>query len=288
MYLGCPLWAHAPWRGTFFTRAARREDFLPQYASVFSTAEGNATFYGLPSEATVERWAAEAPEHFRFCFKFPRTISHERQLEGAGDETAQFLARMAPLGSRLGPFFLQLHERFGVERIRTLERFLDALPVGCRCAVEVRAPEFFAGGPAEHRLDDLLRARRVDRVLFDTAGLFAAKAEDEATLDAQRKKPRVPRRETVTAAAPFVRFVGDPVVGANDAALQRWAKAVRRWCDEGLTPFVFLHHPDDLHAPALARRFQHWLHVEDSRRFPAPLRWPVENEPDPERQLSLF
>lgn len=288
MYLGCPLWAHAPWRGSFFTREARREDFLPQYASVFPTAEGNATFYGLPSEATVERWAAEAPEGFRFCFKFPRTISHERQLENAGEETAQFLARVAPLGTRLGPFFLQLHERFGVERIRTLERFLEALPEHCRCAVEVRAPEFFGGGPAERRLDDLLTARKMDRVLFDTGGLFAAKAEDEATRDAQRKKPRVPRRETTTALAPFVRFVGDPVVEANDVALQRWAKVARRWCEEGKTPFIFLHHPDDLHAPALSRRFQHWLHVEDPQRFPLPPRWPAEVEPPPGGQLSLF
>lgn len=154
--------------------------------------------------------------------------------------------------------------------------------------MEVRAPDFFAGGPAERRLDDLLRARRVDRVLFDTAGLFAAKAEDEATRDAQRKKPRVPRRETVTASSPFVRFVGDPAVEANDVALQRWAATVRRWSVEGLTPFVFLHHPDDLHAPALVRRFQHWLHLEDSERFPVPPRWPAEGEPEPERQLSLF
>lgn len=288
VYLGCPLWAHAPWRGAFFTRGARREEFLPQYASVFPTAEGNATFYGLPTEATVERWAAEAPEGFRFCFKFPRTISHERQLEGAGEETAQFLGRVAPLGPRLGPFFLQLHERFGVERIRTLERFLDALPAGCRCAVEVRAPEFFAGGPAERRLDDLLTARRVDRVLFDTGGLFAVKAEDEATRDAQRKKPRVPRRETATARAPFVRFVGNPAVEANDPALRRWAGVARRWCEEGRTPFIFLHHPDDLHAPALARRFQHWLHLEDPARFAPPPRWPVEGESESERQLSLF
>ena len=59
--LGCPVWAFEGWRGSLYTRAARREEFLPQYARVFGAVEGNSTFYGLPAEATVRRWAAEAP-----------------------------------------------------------------------------------------------------------------------------------------------------------------------------------------------------------------------------------
>ena len=51
--VGCPVWAHAAWRGRFFTAEARREEFLPQYASVFGAAEANPTFYGLPAAATV-------------------------------------------------------------------------------------------------------------------------------------------------------------------------------------------------------------------------------------------
>ena len=95
VYLGCPLWAHAPWKGRFFTAKASREDFLPQYARVFGTTEGNATFYGLPAPETVERWAAEAPSDFRFCFKFPRVISHEKALVGAETETKAFFERLA-------------------------------------------------------------------------------------------------------------------------------------------------------------------------------------------------
>jgi uncharacterized protein YecE (DUF72 family) len=125
--LGCPVWAHAPWRGKFFTAEAARTDFLPQYASVFPTSEGNSTFYGLPAPTVVARWAAEAPDHFRFCLKFPRAITHDLQLVGAEAATTEFLERVAPLGDRLGPFLLQLHASFGPGRLRDLERYLAGL-----------------------------------------------------------------------------------------------------------------------------------------------------------------
>jgi uncharacterized protein YecE (DUF72 family) len=108
-----------------------------------------------------------------------------------------------PLGHRLGPFFLQLHESFGSDRLSGLERYLDALPKERTYAVEVRAPEFFAEGQAEARLDAVLTERDVNRVIFDTRALFASSATDTATLDAKRKKPRVPVRRVATGRCPF-------------------------------------------------------------------------------------
>lgn len=294
LFVGCPVWAHAPWRGTFFTSDARREDFLPQYASVFDTTEGNSTFYGLPARETVARWAGEAPETFRFCLKFPRAITHERQLLGADAETREFLERVAPLarstgsgqGSRLGPFFLQLHQSFGANRLSDLERYLRALPTEFSYAVEVRAAEFFAGGAHERALNILLGDLGMDRVIFDTRGLFALEATDEFTRDAQRKKPRVPVRFAATGPRPFVRFVGDPEIERNDALLREWAAVVARWLDEGRSPYFFTHHPDDAHAPALARMFQSLVHAVRPA-VPPPAAWPAERERRG-RQMSLF
>lgn len=286
--VGCPVWAHAAWRGRFFTRDARREDFLPQYASVFGAAEANPTFYGLPAKATVTRWAAEAPPEFRFCFKFPRAITHDRQLLGAERETEEFLGRLAPLGDRLGPFFLQLHASFGADRLDRLGNYLRGLPRDFSYAVEVRAAEFFAGGAAERALDSLLTELGVDRVNFDTRGLFASVAEDEFTRDAKRKKPRVPLRTTVTGRRPFVRFVGDPEIPRNAAILDAWADVVAGWLQRGLCPYFFTHHPDDTEAPALARDFQNRVRA----RFPGvprPAGWPAEREAShAARQLDLL
>lgn len=287
--IGCQGWAHPPWAGRLFSATARREDYLPQYASVFAAAEGNATFYGLPSADTVRKWCDEAPAHFRFCFKFPRVISHDRRLVDARPETDEFFARVAPLGTRLGPFFLQLHQSFGVGELPVLEACLRRLPREFTYAVEVRHAGFFDGGRNEQTLDELLGALGVDRVTFDTRGLFASSATDGATMDARRRKPRVPVRFTATGRRPFVRFVGDPEVERNVPALREWAEHMARWIGDGRTPYFFAHHPDDTFSPQLARRFQQLLH-ERLPTVPSPAAWPGEQEPPPPRgdQLSLF
>lgn len=299
--LGCPVWAHAPWVGRFFTHDARREDFLPQYAGVFGAAEGNATFYGLPAPATVARWAVEAPESFRFCFKFPKAISHETQLlgPGAGDGplAREFLARLAPLGPRRGPFMLQLHSSFGPSRLGVLREWLARFAAAAggeapAVAVEVRHAEFFVGGAAEDDLHATLNAAGAERCVFDTRGLFAAKIapDDAASLDAVRRKPRVPARFTALGKRPVARFVGDPALDKNGALIAEWTGVLARWVDEGREPLFFVHHPDDGHAPELARRFQASLHSLRPERVPAPAPWPCELEPAPREpeQLGLF
>jgi uncharacterized protein YecE (DUF72 family) len=307
--IGCPVWAHAPWVGSFFTARARREDFLPQYARVFGTAEGNATFYGLPAPATVARWADEAPETFRFCFKFPRTISHDARLAegspGAGDgpEVRAFAERLAPLGARFGPRLLQLPSSFGPAGLGALRlwlararKTLDRVsPVGAEpIAVEVRHPEFFAGGAAEDELHAALREAGAERCVFDTTGLFAARLapDDHAAHDAVRKKPRVPARRVALGRHPLVRFVGDPDLARNDPALDRWAATLAGWIDEGREPYFFAHHVDDKHAPELGRRLHARLHALRPERVPAPPAWPCElaaaAQPAGSAQLELF
>ena len=169
------------WRGSLFTRRAARDDYLPQYASVFDAVEGNSTFYGLPTEATVVRWHEQVPRHFRFCFKFPQVITHRMLLRYADAETSEFLFLLEPLRDRLGPLLLQLPPNFGAADLHVLTHYLDGLPGGFPYAVEVRHPEFFDGGAFEAALDDALAERLVARVNFDATCLFADPGLDETT-----------------------------------------------------------------------------------------------------------
>lgn len=286
--LGCPIWGLKGWVGELFTRDARPADFLRQYSSVFNTVEGNTTFYGVPAPATVARWRDETPPDFRFCFKFPRTISHERRLVGAEAETAHFFDTLAPLGSRLGPFFLQLPPTFAPSNLDTLASYLTALPAGFHYAVEVRHPDFFAAGEAEGALDTLLAAQGVDRVLFDTRGLRAADGNDPETREAQRRKPDLPVRFVATGPHPFVRFVAHPEVAANEPWLAEWADVVAAWLREGRHPFIFMHSPDDFFAPRLARRFHALLAARHPAVGTLPP-WPATTDDDPPlTQLALF
>lgn len=288
--VGCPVWACADWRGTLYTRAAERKDYLPQYASVFPTVEGNSSFYALPSPIAVERWCAETPTSFRFCFKFPSDITHRLMLRNARAETHAFLKLMSPLEQRLGPLMLQLGPRFGPQGLETLRGFLRELPGAWHYAVEVRHPAFFDQGPDEAALNDLLRERGVDRVLFDTRCVHAAPAQDRSTGQAQARKPLLPARSTVTGIRPLLRFVGQNDVSQAEPYLDEWAEVVAQWLQAGLRPYCFTHTPDDRHAPQLARM----LYARIAARVPAlaPLpAFPGESQPAVPAaagQLALF
>ena len=151
--LGCPGWGDPKWVGRLFPSGTKSTEFLYHYARVFNTVEGNTTFYALPSADTVARWAASVPDEFRFCFKFPRTITHDKLLVDAAGETHEFLDRVAPLGARLGTLMLQLPPRFA--DLARLRGFLATLPTDFRYAVELRHDVFFAGGPEEDALVEL-------------------------------------------------------------------------------------------------------------------------------------
>ncbi len=315
-HLGCPIWSNRRWIGSLFTRSARAADFLRQYAAVFNTVEGNTTFYAVPSADTVARWAEETPAGFRFSFKLPRSITHERRLVDADAEVAAFLERMSPLGERLGPFMLQLPPGFGPAALPILEAFLDrwAMPklapavnnpvpdpnflpevtpetLKPTFAVEVRHPGFFDGGAAEAALEALLEAYGADRVILDTRPLRAADASIPEVRTAQQRKPDLPVRFDITGRQPILRYIAHAELAANDAWLAEWAGIVAGWIAEGRTPFVFIHAPDDTWAPPLARRF-HTLLAERADVGEMPV-WPGEADdggaqPVEARQLGLF
>lgn len=259
--IGCAMWANKEWIGTLFPAGARPAQLLAHYARVFDAVEGNTTFYGLPSAATVAHWAAEAPPPFRFLFKLPRTITHERRLRDAGSELAEFCGRLAPLEPRRGPTSIQLPASFGPDGLAELDRFLERAPAAWGWAVEVRHPEFFAGGGAERALNDLLHEHDADRVILDSRALFSAAPRHEVERIAHGAKPRLPVRPTATAAHPVVRFIGhlDPEVSA--AHWVSWFPAVLRWLEQGREPTLCFHTADNVDAPLQALRFQRELAV---------------------------
>jgi uncharacterized protein YecE (DUF72 family) len=84
------------------------ESHLARYAQVLPAVEINSTFYRLHRAATFERWAASVPRAFRFSVKIPRTITHDQRLAGSAKLLKEFLAGLAPLGSRAGCLLVQL------------------------------------------------------------------------------------------------------------------------------------------------------------------------------------
>ncbi|MBX3160972.1 MAG: DUF72 domain-containing protein [Deltaproteobacteria bacterium] len=279
-YLGCPGWATKTWVGRLFPEGTRPTELLARYARVFNTVEGNTTFYALPEPDVVARWRDDVPDDFRFCFKFPRTVSHDRLLLDAAPEVARFLERISPLGPKLGTLFLQLPRQFGPHHLDRLAAFLDALPRHHHYAVELRHDLFFAGGHEEDAAVSLLRERGIDLVIMDARGLHQCGAA--SVLEVRQRKPDLPVIMRATGRNPFVRCVPHVSFEAQRSLLVPWIEQVARWIEGGRTPYFFMHAPDDTYAPENANAFHAMLRERiDVGELPP---WPVAGP----RQLGLF
>lgn len=104
--------------------------------------EIDSTWYRSPSHRTVEAWAEKVTGGFVFSAKVPKTITHDRYLEGCDAERVQFLKAMDRLGEKKGPLLFQFpyvakgkdadEYRTGDDFRRRLAAFLPELPADGR------------------------------------------------------------------------------------------------------------------------------------------------------------
>ncbi|HCU0187703.1 TPA: DUF72 domain-containing protein [Citrobacter koseri] len=243
IYIGLPQWSHPKWVRLGITS-------LEEYARHFNCVEGNTTLYALPKAEIVERWHAQTTDDFRFCFKFPATISHQAALRNCDDLVQEFFTRMSPLEARIGQYWLQLPATFSPRDLPALWRFLDALPKAFTYGVEVRHPVFFAKGEEEQQFNRGLVERGVNRVILDSRPVHAAHPHNQAIREAQRKKPKVPVHAIVTAKHPLIRFIGSDNMVQNQTFFADWLAKLPLW-ETTSTPYLFLHTPDIAQAPEL-------------------------------------
>ena len=270
-YIGCAVWGYKDWVGDLFPKGSKNADFLSLYSRRMTTVEGNTTFYATPRVEVVQRWAAETPDTFRFCFKLPREVSHEGSLAAQVKTTREFIDRLAPLGERLGPFFLQLPPGYRADKIKDLEQWLAEWPTDYRLAVEVRHDDWYAD-PYESALINLLHQYDAGRVVMDVRPLNAGPLPGaDVDLQAARdRKPDVPMHPLRSSDIALIRYIGHPTPELNGPLLDEWAQRVAKWLADGTEVYFFCHCPDERRSPALCRDFQH--HLERLVDVP-PLPW---------------
>jgi uncharacterized protein YecE (DUF72 family) len=290
LYLGCPIWAYKGWVGNFYPQGTKPASYLREYARRLTTVEGNTTFYAVPSYATLQGWAAETPESFRFCAKLPRLISHSGTLVEHIDQAAGFIETMSQLGPRLGPMFLQLPPRYSPRLFADLKAFLEAWPPQVKLAVEVRHPNWFE--PAHHEaLNNLLARHAMGRVIIDTRPIrdlqedpILAGSVYQRLLQARQRKPHLPILPERTTSFAFLRYIGHPQMDKNNVFIDEWAQHLAAWLGEETDAYVFCHCPAEVVDPWLCRQF----HQRVSARYALPpLPWDAADA-DSARQERLF
>jgi len=136
-HIGTSGYQYDHWKGHFYPEHLRKEKWFRHYAEHFDCVEINSTFYGLPSESTVDAWREVAPPGFRYALKFSRYGTHLRKLKDPRQTIGAFLARAERLKSHLGPILVQLPPRWKRDVTR-LRGFLDEAPRRHRWAFEIR------------------------------------------------------------------------------------------------------------------------------------------------------
>ena len=225
--VGTSGYNYPEWKGSFYPTDMKPARMLPYYAERFSTVEINATFYRMPTPATVEGWAKAVPESFVFVLKAPQRITHFARLRNVDDSVRFFCDTARTLQARLGPLFFQLPPSFKKDVAR-LGDVLGQLPPNLRAAFEFRHASWFD--------DDVY-----ERLRGRNAALCIADNEDGHT-------PAV-----ATADWGYLRL---RAVEYTDAQLAEWLATMGRIGAGWRDAFVFFKHEEAGTGPALARRLE--------------------------------
>ena len=229
--IGCSGWSYRDWRGPFYPPEIKVKDHLAWYATQFSTAEINASFYRLPTEKAVAVWRETVPDGFLFAWKASRFLTHNKKLKEPEDSLKLILGRMEGLEDRYGPILFQLPPslRLNYER---LAYFLGRLPRERRCTVEFRhaswyAPEIFRL-LAEHDVALCISDHHDAPSPWETTASFVY----------------------IRAHGPGGRYHGR----YPEAELEGMAQAVRRWRGDGKAVFCYFDNDIKSAAPKDAAR----------------------------------
>lgn len=281
-FLGCAIWAYKEWIGELYPSGSRAADLLHLYSRRFTAVEGNTTFYSIPDQATVQRWARETPAEFQFCLKLPRDVTHRGLLNPELPKAIAFLDQMQGLGDRLGPCFAQLPPGYSAAYLEDLHRFLRGWPRDrARLALEVRHGDWFEK-PHLGTLNAILQDLGMARVLLDSRPIY--ECPDDPQVHSERRKPNLPVLRVKTTDFTIIRYISHPQQRWNDPYLQEWITQVKDWVGQGTQIYFFVHCPVEGRSPSNARYFQTLL---EEQQVPIPsLPWNTLEHPPV--QLGLF
>lgn len=238
VYIGTAGYSYDDWLGNFYPQFCSSKDYLRFYSSVFRTVELDSTFYRCPNESTVKNWGKTTPEGFIFTAKFPRTVTHEGDIETRAKTAEQFVGVMRNLGGKLGVLLLQFPYSFKPDKHGNLmAELLSVLPDDIKVALEVRNRKWL-----NDKLYDSLIKRRICLVMVD--------------------HPWMPKLTEFTADFAYMRFLGDRKRIENDFSYIRydrrediewWSKLVEEFSRDKGEVYAYFNNHYTGHSPSSAR-----------------------------------
>jgi uncharacterized protein YecE (DUF72 family) len=193
------------------------------YATIFNSIEINRSFYKIPLNKTISRWASSVSDDFKFTFKLFKGITHEKNLQFDNFLIEQFMEAISHVGAKKGCLLLQFPPSLKNDNLHQLERLLQSVRAidsdeNWTIAVEFRNKSWYN--------DDV----------YDMLGIY---------------KSLLVIQDIPTSATPlvnqlyhgvYIRFHGPSgnYRGTyTDAFLMEYAGYVRAWLEEGKTVYLY-------------------------------------------------
>ena len=129
IFVGVGGWTFEPWRGTFYPHDLKKDRELAYMAERLTAIEVNGTFYRGQKPETFRKWAAEAPDGFRFPLKASRFCTSRRVLAEGAESIDKFWAtEPTAMGDKLGPILWQFPatKRFDRDDVASFLKLLPA------------------------------------------------------------------------------------------------------------------------------------------------------------------
>jgi len=120
------------------------KDYLSYYSKFFKFVEVDSTYYHIPSRSTVRGWKDKTPDDFKFSFKFPKVVTHEKKLEEVAKPLSILFYSLEPLIDKTLTLLIQLppflSEKKGFNPLQEMIRHLDQR---YKYSLEVRHSSWF-------------------------------------------------------------------------------------------------------------------------------------------------
>lgn len=239
--VGPPVWGEARWVGNIYPLGTKAADFISAYQKQFKTVEINSTFYAVPARTTFAKWATSVDRDFRFCPKFPKSVSHQIHSPNLTD-LENFYSGLEAIRENIGMTFLQLPATFGAKmgdrNANSLLKFLDKTPRWLKIGVEVRHPLFIENQRLKPEWVEAFAERFAATVIIDTP-------LEREVCHTSLSAPRV-----------MVRFLGANLHDTGWSRLDEWIERCATWIESGLQELYFIvHEPDVFYAPKSTEYF---------------------------------
>lgn len=232
IYVGSGNWGHASWVGKVYPPKAKASAFRDLFPNYFGSMELNATHYKIYPESVIREWGTAAKgKDFKYCPKFPQSISHFSSFTNIESLTDSFLQSIMGFDENLGPAFLQVSDHFSPAKREPLFGYLASLPRDLDIFLEVRHPDWFVDLESSF---GVLREWNKGLVITDAPG----------------------RRDGVhmclTVPKILLRFVSNRDHPTTYPRIVEWAERIGEWVDKGLEEaYIFLHPGDESVIPEL-------------------------------------